>query len=612
MENNLNYRYPGVNYFTKKDKAIFCGREEDVNNLYTQVMLSKTLVLHAESGTGKSSVIQAGFLPLLEEKQNESVKHENHLSQFFPITVRFDFLKRIKENKNQEVNHELLINGTISKIEAAFPDLNKIKLPYLDNINTDSLWCIAKKLATNKIKLLLIFDQFEELQSYPTETITFFKKELAELLSNEIPTYIYDEIRKVASENAEKENLDEKKREEFNDNIKFFEKALEAKIIFVVREDKLGTMSLLSDYFPNILKNDFLLNALSFQNACLALTKPATVTGEFISPPFKFESQDLVHNLITEIADKQTGLVDPIQIQIVATKIERNIVEKAKLNGHAHSEILMVTKNDIPQLGDIINEFYANCWISLRSKLQLSDIEFERKKNNIISILVVNDRRDLVNSGWIIHNDSEELDQEIVSELLRSGLLREVPSGNDKFYQLCHDRFIKPVLEDQKKIELLQKEKEEKERTEKLEKDLEIEKNRSTYLKMLNGKVKRWNKIALSGIALCILLLVAVSILYKKAENEKKIAEEAEEIAKTAQAKAQFERDKSNTAIKNLAIIYIKMAENTILDNPSNTDLEAARLDLIDAKTYLNDTQNDSLIKVIKNKIADIDSKIKK
>src|SRR6187402_2555958 len=151
MENKSNYRYPGVNYFTRKDKDIFCGREEDVHNFYTQVMLSKTLVLHAESGAGKSSLIQAGFLPLLEEKQNESPKQEINQYQYFPITIRLDFLKKIKENKHLSINEHLLINGTISKIEASFPDLNEIELPYLEKIKTDSLWCIAKKLATKKL-----------------------------------------------------------------------------------------------------------------------------------------------------------------------------------------------------------------------------------------------------------------------------------------------------------------------------------------------------------------------------------------------------------------------------------------------------------------------------
>lgn len=605
MENNNTYRYPGVNYFTKKDKDIFCGRQEDTNEFYTQVMLSRTLVLHAESGNGKSSLIQAGFLPLLEEKQNESIKLEQNQFLFYPITIRFDSINKANDTKKQPLNTKILINDTISKIENSFPELNKIELPYLKKTDTNSLWCIAKKIATKKLKLLLIFDQFEELQGYPTETITSFKKELAELLNSEIPKPIYEEIKKIASENALIENLEKEKREEFNTNFKFYEKPLDAKIIFVVREDKLGTMSLLSDYFPNILKNDFLLKSLSFQNACHALTKPATVAGNFISPIFKFESNELVQNLITEIADKQTGLVDPIQIQIIATKIEKNIIEKAKLNSNPDSETLVVTKNDIPQLGDIINEFYNNCWDTLKAKLELSDTEFEHKKNNIISVLVVNDRRDLVNSGWIIEKQTEKIDQKIVSELLKSGLLREVPSGNDKFYQLCHDRFIKPVLEDQKKVELLQKEKEEKDRTEKLEKDLDDEKKRGSYLKELNAKVKRWNKIAYSVVALCIILLVVAYNLYEDANKEKEKAERAKEIAKN-------ERDKSNTAIKKLANIYVKMAENAIGDNPSNTDLRAARLDLNEAKNYLKDTQNDSLVKEIENKILDINKKIEK
>ena len=69
MGQEKKYRYPGINFFTKDDQDIFCGRADDAQKLFNRVMLNNTLVLHGESGTGKSSLVQAGLVPLLE-KQN--------------------------------------------------------------------------------------------------------------------------------------------------------------------------------------------------------------------------------------------------------------------------------------------------------------------------------------------------------------------------------------------------------------------------------------------------------------------------------------------------------------------------------------------------------------
>jgi hypothetical protein len=576
MEPTAMYRYPGVNYFTKKDKAVFCGRQDDVDALYTQVMINRTLVLHGESGTGKSSLLQAGFLPLLEDRQNESAKLDAHFSKFLPITIRFDFLRKTTEG----VNKESLIEDTVAMIKHAFPQLNAIKLPHTKGINQDSLWCIGKKMAVQKIKPLLIFDQFEELQGYPVETIAHFKRELAELLSTEMPKPVYEAMKKMASELCDSKTATEQQKNELNETIAFFEKPIDAKAIFVVREDRLGTMSLLSDYFPNILKNDFLLSPLSIKNACLALTEPAKVKGDFRSPPFVFESEGLVTKLITEIADAQTALVDPIQVQIIATKIERNCIEKASSNRYDDENPCVVTAADIPNLGDVINEFYSNCWNSIKANLNLSDAEYESKRNKITGVLVINDRRDLVNSGWIIDSQNPETDQKIINGLLATGLLRVVPYGKVKYYQLCHDRFISPVANDQQKYEAIKKELE----NEKLKRDLKSEREAALITKELYKKIKTRNKIAIITACVCLIIGLLSLSLWRQANEE---------------------REKNLVMLKRLVRTYVTNADIEIQDK----EFGLAKAYLNKAKEFLKDNQTDTLYLEIDQKLKDIEEK---
>jgi hypothetical protein len=105
-------RYPGLNAYTKEDHLIFKGREADSQKLLAQLILNKTLVLHAESGTGKSSLIQAGLLDNIEKLKET----------FQPVIIR---LNEIVANKNEG----LLVNFIRRKIFESIPGLKNKELP---------------------------------------------------------------------------------------------------------------------------------------------------------------------------------------------------------------------------------------------------------------------------------------------------------------------------------------------------------------------------------------------------------------------------------------------------------------------------------------------------
>jgi WD40 repeat protein len=498
MAKKIKYRYPGLNYFTEEDKDIFCGREDDSMGLYTQVLLSQTLVLHAESGTGKSSLIQAGLLPLIKKFKPE----------YFPITLRFDRREGIKKKKRS------LIEYTINKITKELPLINELDLPYLAP-KKDSLWVVAKKIAQDrKKKLLLIFDQFEEFQTFTEQEIIYFKKHLAELLSSNIPDHLYKEIQSNIAGIIKNGDLSEKDKGIFNANIHFLELPLDIKIIFVVREDKLGTMSLLSDFFPDILKNDFVLKPLSIDNARKAIIDPSIATGRFASPKFKFENPDIVDNVLNEIADNETGLIDPIQVQIVCSNIEKNVILEIVDNKIIKVRKKIVSATDIPPIGDIINDFYNNTWASVTEKLiekgiHFTEEAFNKKRESIIRNLVVSDHRNLVHSDLLIEGTTHELDENIINILVSAGLMREIPFRRDKFYQLIHDRFIKPCNEDILRLNALKN----------AEADKQILEE-----KIAEQKKKEKRKVWIITAVSVVISLVALSI-YINARNKEQIKE---------------------------------------------------------------------------------------
>ena len=57
--------YKFLDAFGPADAALFCGRDQDIERLQRMLTASRLLILYGASGTGKTSVLQAGLLPSL-------------------------------------------------------------------------------------------------------------------------------------------------------------------------------------------------------------------------------------------------------------------------------------------------------------------------------------------------------------------------------------------------------------------------------------------------------------------------------------------------------------------------------------------------------------------
>jgi ABC-type multidrug transport system fused ATPase/permease subunit len=61
--------YPGLLAYRLQDASHFFGRKQTVIELMTELEQRRVIWLHGRSGTGKSSLIQAGLMPALLEKK---------------------------------------------------------------------------------------------------------------------------------------------------------------------------------------------------------------------------------------------------------------------------------------------------------------------------------------------------------------------------------------------------------------------------------------------------------------------------------------------------------------------------------------------------------------
>ncbi len=60
--------YKFLSYFEEQDQDIFFGRDEEARKLYSLVVSNRLILLHAPSGAGKTSLLNAGVIPSLKKE----------------------------------------------------------------------------------------------------------------------------------------------------------------------------------------------------------------------------------------------------------------------------------------------------------------------------------------------------------------------------------------------------------------------------------------------------------------------------------------------------------------------------------------------------------------
>ena len=276
------YRYPGAKPFEAGDAGLFKGRDEDLVKLFDLVFMENPIVLFSRSGLGKSSLLNAGLC--------NKIINENKAT---PLLVRFGACY-----KDTNFSPLAKLTGVIDEATnaAQHPLFEKISPLVTDEKYT--LWFKFKNLQlqdTGRDSFVLIFDQFEELFTYPQPAIDEFKKQLSRLLYIKAPQELRDfinEKRKADPHFISKEEV----------NLIFA--AMDIRMLFAIRSDKLSLLNGLTDFFPTILKNCYELKPLNRNQAKQAIVYPAQLTdAHFESTPFVF-TEEVLNYILDSLASQ--------------------------------------------------------------------------------------------------------------------------------------------------------------------------------------------------------------------------------------------------------------------------------------------------------------------
>jgi hypothetical protein len=229
MHKQLKNPYKGPFPFISEDEDRFFGRKKETAEIVRMIDSCQLTVLFGNSGTGKTSLIQAKLLPQLRREY------------FHPIYIRINF---------ESADPLLVTKGRIME------ELKKWEPGLSDFGENQSLIDFAANNGIHRglVKPVLFFDQFEELFTLGPKNdpmlISRFMRQLADLIELRLP----DEL---------------KQRDKYNNLVNF-------KVVFSLRQDWIAYLEDYSNSIPSILLNRYRLKRFSASQAQEAIYKPAT------------------------------------------------------------------------------------------------------------------------------------------------------------------------------------------------------------------------------------------------------------------------------------------------------------------------------------------------
>jgi len=390
-ESETNSKNPFVGPEPLKNGDKFYGRETEQSELFQLLDAHRIVLLHAPSGAGKTSLIQAGLIPRLED-DNFQVFPIAHLNQLPTDNALIDkgFNRYVYSFIFSLEGKELLTSG-----DQSTESLAKLKVDSYLKSRVDSLktWD----------PVVLIIDQFEEVLKDPIdipEKVAFFAQ-LGKALHSQ----------------------------------NFW-------ALFVIRDDYMGALMdwKYIRHIPTRLANTYRLDLLD-QYAAGRVIK---LTADYGSREFADEAvTKLVDNLRRikvqqpdgTLQEEYGSFVEPVQLQVVCKR----------LWNHLPSAKTVITESDLEDYGDVdqsLADYYADEVNNIAVKMQVDERTIRRW---------VQDR--LITSRGIrlpVLKEEEEtrgLDNKVVEELVSAHLLRREPRAGRFFFELSHDRLVQPVLD---------------------------------------------------------------------------------------------------------------------------------------------------------------------
>ncbi|MEO8569952.1 MAG: hypothetical protein ABI419_12465 [Ginsengibacter sp.] len=239
LQNAVASSFIGLQSYSEKQSKFFFGRDEEISRLTTLIKSNTLTIVFGKSGTGKTSLLNAGVFPGLRE------------DYCLPFRIRLEFREDSPDLIAQIKN---VLKTEIDKYGfavKAYPSATETLWEYF---HKEPLW--------KTVTPILVFDQFEEIFTlakknphFAGQQLSIFWEELSNLIENQIPDSLTDQFLN--------------RREQINYNYKI----QPVKVLFAFREEFLPEFESIPSKIPSLKYSRFRLMPMNQNQAYDVITK---------------------------------------------------------------------------------------------------------------------------------------------------------------------------------------------------------------------------------------------------------------------------------------------------------------------------------------------------
>ena len=549
----------GLQPYTEDDAYRFKGRTEESQELFRLIVRNDFTVCYAESGEGKTSLLNAGVFPLLRE------------NMYFPIAITFTS----DDYQVTPDNFSTIIDRCIKDSIAEYNEKNKgVNVEYrLCSTDFQGLNCQAElqqelgkyswwKLRNYKPQAMgltftpvFVFDQFEEVFNMPG-SIVWTKKFfdwLEDVSSDSCPDEIAKKIRAIIGTNAAFPSIKEEK---------------DFKAVFSLRKEFIGELDywgMQKCFIPSLKDNRYCLKALTYEGAKKVMTQQE-----------RFDEEKVEHILTHFVRQysrepektikEQLPIIPALLLSVVCDSWEKDISSFDKLSTDEISQ----------SLNKILEKFYDDTIGAVIKELSLqnvspSDPDSIRKDIDVamFDLVDVNGKRVRVKAVTALGTISMEADRRFsetlpivkYKEILnRHRIVKITKIDGEDYVEIVHDSLC-PIIAKKREMRLAEEAKERNER-------------------LLREQTKKMRK-RLSFFSLLALVVIGLMALFLWLQKETMTEREAKEEFRNQRDAVQKQKDEVvalneslNKLIKINEIQKDSLNEQLRINDKQNAELE--------------------------------------
>jgi WD40 repeat protein len=402
--------YVGPRTFSRAESHLFFGREREARNLLSLVVSERLVLFYAQSGAGKSSLINARLIPSLEAKGFEVL----------PVgRVSGGVLPGIKVDNIFVYNLLLSLNQRQGEAKP-LPNPNLSLKDFLRGYGLDG----------------------DEVSSSEAEDSS------DEDYDGEIPprALIIDQFEEILTTNL----AEWQKRADFFDQLR---EALDDDdhlwIILSMREDYVAALDPYAYLLPDKLRARFYMQRMSHEAALEAVIRPVAQQRPF-APGVAEKLVDNLRQIRAEGLDEAEStvigqFVEPVQLQVVCYQLWENLKSDPQPQITAKDLQRLAGGKDLALfVNNALAQFYEQAIANVLQmpELNLSEPELREWFNR--QLITEAKTRGTVYQG---EQYTGGLPNEAVHLLENQFLIRAEARAGGRWYELIHDRLVEPILE---------------------------------------------------------------------------------------------------------------------------------------------------------------------